>query len=318
MNMKTTAILLGLATQMAFGAGTILYTPTRTTSDQGIALKSWGSGTVSETDEVVFEGTKSIRISSRNYFQGGRVILNQSKALANEFESADNLLLIQFRAAGTGTMNGGAGGGRVGDGGAGDMGGPGLPGGAGGGNLGRGGRGGGAGAGAAAAPATLKRVRLVVTTSDGLKSEIYVDVPRGSDAAWKPLGVPLKAISGFGRTNKEIVEIAMSGDAVSSFYLGDIRVSNDSSPVSGDLNHSELNLALNDEIEFIANGYGGATPLKYTWDFDKTDGIQVDAEGSSIKRRFRKPGKFTVTVTIQDLYGLKKAYTRTCEVTVNP
>lgn len=316
--MKSPIILLALSAQFAFAAGTVIYAPTRSTADQGIALKSWGSGTISETDEVIFEGTKSIRVSSRNFFQGGRVIFTEPKALANEFESADNLLMFRFRSASATTVSpgGGPGGGEGQEGGGPGRpggGGPGRPGGSGVGSVG----GGPAGGGTAVA-ASLKNVRIVLTTSDGLKSEVYVKVPTGSDAAWKPLGIPLKAIGGFARTNKQVTEIAMSGDAVSSFYLGDIRIMNDSTPISGDLNHYELNLALNDEIEFTAMGYGGATPLKYAWDFDKTDGVQADSEGATVKRRFRKPGKYTVTVTIQDLYGLKKAYTRECKVTVNP
>ena len=79
-----------------------------------------------------------------------------------------------------------------------------------------------------------------------------------------------------------------------------------------------MNLALGDQVTFSGSGFGGATPLRYTWDFDSADGVGVDSEGQSVIRRFRKPGDYTITLTITDIYGLKKPYTTTIKVTVNP
>lgn len=317
--MKPCLIVLALSASLAYGAGSTLYSPNRSIADQGIQLKAWGSGTIAETDEIVFQGTKSIRVSTRNYFQGGHINFAKPTSLAGEFGNKDNLLMFQFRTSSSSTVIGSGAGGRNGGGSAGaELGGGGPPApGRGGGPGGLPGRGGSAG-GAAAAPSVLKNVRLILTTSDGLKSEVFAAIPAGSDKAWRPLGIPLQSFAGFDKTNKEVVSIALSGDATSSFYIGEVTVSNDSTPISGDLNRTDLNLGLNDEVEFIGNGYGGATPLVYTWDFDSADGIQVDAEGQSVKRRFRKAGTYTITLTISDLYGLKKPFTRTCKVTVNP
>jgi hypothetical protein len=97
-----------------------------------------------------------------------------------------------------------------------------------------------------------------------------------------------------------------------------MRVVNDTTPIRGDVNQTNLNLALGDEIEFIAHGMGGSSVLKYTWDFDSADGIQVDAEGQVIKRKFRKPGDYTITLTVTDAYGLKAPYSTTIKAKVNP
>jgi PKD repeat protein len=79
-----------------------------------------------------------------------------------------------------------------------------------------------------------------------------------------------------------------------------------------------MNLALGDTVTFTATGDGGSSILKYSWDFDSADGIQTDAEGRSVQRRFRKAGDFVITLTISDYYGLKAPYTATVKVKVNP
>lgn len=130
--------------------------------------------------------------------------------------------------------------------------------------------------------------------------------------------MPLQAITGFDRTNKIVSAIAISGDATSTFYVGDLKVVNDSTPIRGDTTVHTLNLALGDEVILSANASGGSSILKYTWDFDDKDGIQIDAEGRTIRRKFRKPGTYTITLTVSDYYGLKPSYSTTISARVNP
>lgn len=238
----------------------------------------------------------------------------------------------------------GGGGGKGGDGGAaGRGGGVGGPGGPGAGGFGGGPQGGGTGGGrqgggltgpgqggpgaggfgggsAAATAQKLQNIRMIVTTTDGKKSEAYVPVATSGsgDKGWRTVAIPLQAISGFDRTNKEVRSIAFAGDVTTTFYIGDLRVVNDTTPITGDVNVHEMNLALGDFYTFNANGYGGSSILKYSWDFDDRDGIQEDAVGQSVKRQFRKPGNFTITLTITDSYGLKRPYTTTIKAKVNP
>lgn len=324
--MKKVAVLLSIAAMGSAFAQTVIYSPSRSIADQSISLKSWGSGSISETDEVAYEGTKSIRVSSRNYFQGGRITMGKSSALSSLYEDKDNLLMLAFRIAnssvriggggaggrpgsegGPGGLAGGDGGGREGGGGVGF----GAPGG------GKSGGGGGAAASTTAAPA-LKNIRLVITTTDGMKSEVYMAIPAGADSGWRQIGIPLQAITGFGKTNKDVKDVTFSGDSLATFYVGEIRVANDSTPITGSLDRSDMNLALGDEVEFNGSAFGGASQLVYNWDFDESDGLQVEATGATIKRRFRKPGKYVVTMTVVDVYGLKKPLVKKATITVNP
>src|SRR5206468_1684017 len=100
---------------------------------------------------------------------------------------------------------------------------------------------------------------------------------------------------------------------------GSIDVITDQTPITGEIdNVTSLNLALGDEVKLSARGEGGASVLVYDWDFDDSDGIQVDAEGAQVSHKFRKAGKFKVTLTIADQYGLKKPYVTSFPVTVSP
>lgn len=307
-----------------------IYNPTRSVKDQGMSLKSWGSGTIAETDETAFEGTTSIRVSSRNFFQGGIITFATPVDLTKAYTDKSNLLQFTMHvpglATGSAAGGGGKGGGAKGGGGLGSLGGDGGKGGGvsgGGGELGqnRGASGEPSGGGVTVtSTASLEKIRLIVTTSDGIRSEAFLDIkgkvadPKG----WLKTSIPLQAIAGFSRTNKIVSSVAVAGDAVSTFYIGEVSVLNDSTPVYGEINQGDLNLALGDIVTFVGNGFGGSTPVKYEWDFDSSDGIQVDATGQVIKRRFRKPGDFIVTLTVSDAFGLKEPHKTTIKVTVNP
>ncbi len=317
---KVGFILLGLVAVAGASAQSI-YAPTRSTADQGISLSGWGSGTISQANDMAFEGTYSLRVSTRNYFQGGIINLKTPIDLGSAFGDKNNLLRFSYRIAGSGLTLGGAGGGKPAGGG--PAAGGAAAGGGGIGGFDEGGRKGGGGAGAPAAPTALtsdvqlSTVRVIISTSDGKKSEAFVSVRQADN--WRAVAIPLASINGFERTNKQVSGLAFSGDATATFYVGDVKVVNDTTPITGDVSpRQDMNLALGDEVEFIGNGFGGSSILKYSWDFNEKDGIQSDAEGQVIKRKFRAPGDYTVTLTISDAYGAKKAVVKTIKVKVNP
>ncbi|MFW5696933.1 MAG: PKD domain-containing protein [Fimbriimonadaceae bacterium] len=299
----------------AFGQ-TSLYVPTRSMADQGIELGSWGSGRVAEADEFAFEGTSSIRISTRNFFQGGIINLTNPVDLSDSYEDASNLLQLIVKVPDASTTFGG---GNRGPGGMGEPGGGPAIGPAGMGPVG--GPGGGRpGGGASSEQAPLGELRIIVTTTDGLKSEAFMsidDIPQ-DNRGWKRVGVPLRGLRGFDRTNKEIQSIWIAGGSTATMYIGQMQVNSDPTPIYGEPNVRELNLALGDEVILSMNAFAGSSALKYEWDFDAADGINVDATGQVVRRKFRKPGEYTITVTVKDAFGVKEPYSTTIDVTVNP
>ena len=320
---KSLLIVAGCALSAAlYAQGTTLYSNKPGMKAQNMGLRHWGSGTIAETAELKPRGGNySIRVSTRNYFQGGSLLFFDPKDMSKLFEDKNNLLKFTYRNADEATKLGGAtpaGGGGGGGGGQDDEGRRNSA--AGGGALQKGGATPPAGGTAASNLDTvLKFVRIIITTTDNMKSEAYIELrPSGGIAGWREAAIPLQGIDGFDKTNKIIREIAFSGDVTATFYIADIKVIDDTTKIEGDVNADRLNLALGDEVQLVANGWGGATPLKYTWDFDEADGIQVDAEGQVVKHKFRKAGEYMVTATIGDRYGMKPGVVRKIKVTVNP
>ncbi len=333
-------ITLLAASMMAAAQGdgtTILYRPGVPLTEQSITVKSWGGGICTETDDTAYEGTKSVRVTTRNFYQGGTFLFGKNVDLASSFSDKNNLLRITYKPldSATGSTGGVGGGVRPPSGGGGDGGGAlgGGQGGRGGGNIPSGGSGGPGlgGGGASGAASTLKSIRMIITTTDGKRSEAILPAATSSsnDRGWKQAGIPLQAIRGFDSTNKIIKSIGFAGDVSTAFYIGDMRVLNDKTPVRGEPNFRTLQTFKNAENVFSATGFGGSSVLKYTWDFDDADGIQVDAEGQAVRYKYRiasddaanpgsirKDGVFIVTLTISDAYGLKEPYSTQIKVKV--
>lgn len=311
--MKKQLLAIAISGLAAFASAQSIYEPTRSAEAQGMSLVGWGSGTIAESDEVVQEGGNSIRISSRNFFQGGKIMFTNPVDLSNAVTQKENLIRFSINIPDGSASSGGGIGGRGREEG-------GLGGEASGIGAGAGGRTGGGQAAAATQTIAATKIRVVITTTDGKHAEAYLDLTTSlkDPSGWMNVGIPLVAINGFAASNQQVKSIAISSDSTATIYLGGANVIKDGTPVFAEPNVRELNLAFGDEFTFAAAGSAGATPVKFLWDFDAADGISADAEGQTVKRRFRKDGTFTVTLTAVDIYGLKQPYRTTIQVIVNP
>ncbi len=74
------------------------------------------------------------------------------------------------------------------------------------------------------------------------------------------------------------------------------------------------------EVSFSARASGSTGPYSYSWDFDDSDGIQVDSFRQNSTFVYANPGaepvRYTVTLTVSDIYGQSASETTT--VTVYP
>ncbi len=268
--------------------------------NEGIRLYPYGGGKVSPTNELAIIGQYSLKVETTNAFQGGILEWRQPISLASLSNNKQNLLQISvYVSPTTQTSTPGA---RT------ETGAP------------------------AQSPKSIENIRLLIRTSDGKLSEALYSLvsASGTTNRWIRVGIPLQAIPGFLKTNQEISAIAVSGDAPGTFYLGEIRVVTDDTPIQGFLSHRSLVLARGDAVTLWASAEAGYSILVYEWDFDHRDGIQVDATGPVVYHRFRIPSynpdprvgempkPLLVTVTIRDAFGLKPPWQGTIEVVVNP
>ncbi len=273
----------------------------------GISLSPWGGGGIEESGSQSIAGSHSLLVRTATFFQGGTVKFASPVPVAQYASNPENLLLVSaFVVGGSGVPAAGGGGDRAG------------------GAMAGGGAMGGGAMGGATQPAprakSMENLRLIIRTSDGKSAEAYYPLATATGVTdrWRRVGIPLSKIQGFAGTNKEITSISVAGDAPAAFYLGEVRVVTDQTPIQAELSSREMNLGRGQEVTLWAIAQAGFTVVEYSWDFDARDGLQDENTSQVVMHRFRVPGEYTVTCTVRDKFGIKPPWSGTIQVTVNP
>lgn len=164
------------------------------------------------------------------------------------------------------------------------------------------------------AAAPFERMRFLFLMADGTQIELVrpVDVPPTEDPdAYIPLHIPLQALKKATKKTlsgnaSKLVSVVVSGDKFNQFNIGEIDVITDETEIS--LSPLEDQIAFVDnEMTFVGDAEGGASTLKFSWDWDAEDGIQDDDTGRNVKHTFKKARKLVVTLTVSDIDGIKKS-----------
>lgn len=179
------------------------------------------------------------------------------------------------------------------------------------------------GAEAAAWAPPFSNARLVFTLANGAECDISRPVPTttGDDQdpsdAWLPLSVPLSALKfPAGSENSPLAAVTIGGDGNGTFYIGQIRLISDTTPISVQPIASQ-DVAAGDDVTLQARATGGVTNLKYSWDFDSSDGITEDGTGATVTHSYAKGNKtYTATLTVSDVDGIKKPAKTTVSIKV--
>jgi len=330
--------LTGLAVGLA-GAGfadVTLYAG-QPTENAGITLRSWGAGSIEDSTETTFVGSRSLKVLTRGMLSGGWLVFNTPVDLRADLNAPDKAIRFTLRFAGaSGGAAGGAGGpqapGGIGGSGA-PRGGPGF-GGEGGGPEAPGGFGGPgapAGGGAQTTTPTLRELRLIIETSDGKRTETMLPLQnlRTDELGWQSLSAPLRSIAGLRETNGQIAKIGFFGDTTGVFYIGEIRTLSEGGALQGYMaiqntfgsvftsrSQERLSIASGDELIFFGVAEGVSAPVEYRWSFGD-DPSQVDGTGQVVRRRFPKRGNYTVHLTIADPQGVRPPATARIQIQVN-
>ncbi len=184
------------------------------------------------------------------------------------------------------------------------MGGPGGPGGPGGMMGGRGGYGRGRGASnyqtQTATPLTSLRVQIVTTTGASFEELLPLKYAV-SHNNWEVVSIPVNAIKGINGDAATIKAIRIFGNGPGSLLIGKISVAVDASPLS-DAHMDEQVVAVKQFVRYSVSATAGTRPVKFSWDWDASDGIQEESTGRSVYHAYYLPGDYKVTVTATDPY----------------
>jgi len=257
---------------------------------QGMALGAWGSGGAVKTQEQRLEGAWGIKISSQGLYSGGRVDFSQPVTLFANGRHANRYLQFAFLFVGANDkvlVN---------------------P--------------------AASTEYTwtdvepywkpkANKMRFVFVSDTGATIEITEPTgPIDPDDNWMRLAVPMTKLKGTDDANEfNLKRLIICADTPVTFYLGSMRLVTDAEPISVDPIDPRT-VAIMDTQYFVAQARGGVSSLKYSWDFDSSNGIQSESTDRIAKCTYTKGGEFTVTLTVSDADGIKAPVTVSSVITV--
>ena len=172
-------------------------------------------------------------------------------------------------------------------------------------------------------PQQLTFVHITFTLASGAQADVLrpfpdlsqTDAGAGSEQ-WVDVGVPLAALHfAAGAASSPLQSITLGGNNYAVFYVGQIKITQDQTPITcfaGDT----LTAAPGEPVTLHGTAGGGASALKYSWDFDASDGITEQAVGQTVTTVYYKPQDYKATLTVSDIDGLKKPATSTVTIHV--
>jgi hypothetical protein len=182
------------------------------------------------------------------------------------------------------------------------------------------------------AAGAFERMRYVFIMADGSQYELIrpLDVPPSEDPdSYVPQNIPLTALKKIAKkplagNGAKLASVVIAGDKYDTFYIGEIDVLTDETEVSvADLD-DQIAFADN-EMSFVGDAEAGASTLKFSWDWDASDGIQEDDTGRTVKHVFpaklfrgdEQIHKVVVTLTVTDVDGLKAPQRKTLALEIS-
>lgn len=172
-------------------------------------------------------------------------------------------------------------------------------------------------------PQTLSAIHLIFTRADGSQADVlrpYPDLSQTDAGAgaeqWVPISVPLAALHfAAGSPDSPLQSIVLAGNDYAVLYLGQIRITRDTTPITCFAGAGQT-VQAGEAVVLHGTAEGGASSLKYSWDFDASDGITEQAAGLSVTTQYFKPKDYTATLTVSDIDGLKKPAVSTITIHV--
>ena len=164
----------------------------------------------------------------------------------------------------------------------------------------------------------VSRIRLALQDQTGASAEILQPVTtyKADSAGWAKVAAPLAAIKWpVAPEQFRLKRLIFTTDLPDTIYVADIRIATDDTPITANAGEEQV-VAARDVVVFKAVAEGGLSTLLYSWDFDKSDGIQEDATWLVAQHSYNKRGEYDATLTVKDYYGLKTPATAIVHVSV--
>lgn len=256
-------------------------------SESGITVGSWGSGKAVEVKEKVLTGAYSIKLITQNLYSGGRVDFAEPVTLYTGGIDKTRYIVFTLFFNETQVINPAAGAIDAYD----------------------------------IEPYTApkaNKIRFVFVSDTGIKvSAEQPTNPVDPDDSWVRIAVPLEKFKAAGAGDEfKLKRLLLFSDTPSNIFVGEIKLVNDVVPIKVESLDSQVT-AQYYEVLLVANAKAGISSLKYSWDYDSSNGIQSDSTGLVGRYFYTKSGEFTITLTVSDVNGIKAPVQVTSNISVN-
>ncbi|MBI3947854.1 MAG: PKD domain-containing protein [Armatimonadetes bacterium] len=308
------AVAAGAAGFAAAGAAPIILYSGQSLAAHGITVGGWGGGTAEESTERPMHTDRSLKLKTRDFYQGGRIDLQKPVDLAEVLREPNAYLVMtvqptmsaQGQGAGMGMPMGGM-----------DpsAGGVGMP------PMGGVGMDPGVQQTQGGVP-PIKRFRAVFIGPGGALETHSVGELRFNRGEWKTFGIPLVGLREKVGRSFPVNRILLSADAPDVVFIGGIDLTTDNQVINAQCQARQTSdIRKNVPVTFTALADSGVTAVRFSWDFDAKNGVQEEAIGPSVRHSFPKPGRYTITLTAAPEEGdwnTKAPSVQTVEIEVVP
>lgn len=256
-------------------------------NQNGMTLGAWGSGSAIKTNEQILDGAWSIKMTTQSLYSGAKIDFSQPVTLYSGGIKNDRYIQFTMYFKDIKVVNPAAGYEY---------------------------------AMADVDPYTMpkaNKVRFVFIADSGETVEaVEPTCALDTDDNWMRVAVPLaKFKAKEGAPVFRMKSLLIFTDIPSTFYLSSAKLTTDDAPIKVAPLDSRT-IQIMDPQFFVADCAGGVSSLKYAWDFDATNGVQVDSSDKTAKYIYTKGGEYTVTLTVSDADGLKEPTTVTTVIEV--
>ena len=266
----------------------------------GITLGPWGGGNAQDNTALFLENGHAIQVTTLDEYQGGKITFTTPVSLGDMTGDRYLQMTLHFpKVAAQPIRRRPVRRGRFGRG-------------------GPGGANGGADTPPEESPTPLvTSLRWVLTLADGRQTEVMRPLPEGAvnGLDWVSIAVPLSVLKFRAGAASPLQSVTVGADGYSQFSIGAIKVVTDDTPLSADAGRSQT-VDHGSPVELHGEGTGGASIVRYSWNFGDAAGDAEQAEGRSVTTQYFTAKDYTVTLTVSDVDGVKKPATSTVVIHV--
>jgi hypothetical protein len=149
---------------------------------------------------------------------------------------------------------------------------------------------------------TEVRVLLIADKGQMDSGALEVSSSQAATQGWLRIVVPLSRFSiTEGLAGGQLLGAVVTGNTTGTIQLAQLYLKQENPPLVGKIQGDRLRTAATgEELSFATDPQNPGVKPTFTWSFDSTAGLNIDALGPTAKWTYDKAGEYLVTVQVSD------------------